>query len=59
MIENISALITKRYGKKIAIDDISNNTPSIEEAKARVQKILDSGIMKRKKIKKFNARKDD
>ncbi len=38
--------------KKMRIDDISNNSKSIEEAKAKVQAILDSGAMKRKKIKK-------
>ena len=38
--------------KKIYIDDISNNSTSIEEAKAKVQAIIDSGAMKRKKIKK-------
>lgn len=38
--------------KKMRVDDISNNSTSIEEAKAKVQAILDSGAMKRKKIKK-------
>lgn len=37
--------------KKMYIDDISNNSTSIEEAKAKVQAVLDSGAMKRKKIK--------
>lgn len=43
--------------KKIYIDDISNSSTSIEEAKAKVQAILDSGTMKRKKIKKIKKHK--
>lgn len=57
MIENLATLINKYYGKQKTIDTISNHSTSIDEAKARVQKIIDSGAMKRKRIKK--RKKDD
>lgn len=37
--------------KKMYVDDISNSSTSIEEAKAKVQAVLDSEAMKRKRIK--------
>lgn len=48
-----------RRRKKIRIDDISNRPTTIEEAKAKVQAILDSGAMKRKKIKKRKKHEKD
>lgn len=57
MIENIGALIgnSKLDGsirrRKDSIDTISRST-SIEEAKAKVQKILEEGRAKRRKRKK-------
>lgn len=57
MIENIGALIgnSKLVGsirrRKDSIDTISRST-SIEEAKAKVQKILEEGRVKRRKRKK-------
>lgn len=57
MIENLATLINKHYGNKKSIDTISNHSKSVEEVKARVQKIIDSGVMKRKRIKK--RKKDD
>jgi len=63
MIENIGELIT-RYRtskKKIPIDTISNSK-SVEEAKAKVQAIIDSGALKRKKVhrrRKQRAKKQE
>lgn len=56
MIVNIGELITKRRDrrrrKKIDTIDNQSSSASIEEAKAKVQAIIDSGAMKRKKIKR-------
>ena len=57
MIENISTLIgnskiVNTIRRRRNIIDISPSQSSIEEAKARVQKIIDDGSKKRKKNKR-------
>lgn len=57
MIENISVLfdnskIVNAIRKKNKIENIKPSSESIEEAKAKVQKILDSGSSKRRKTSK-------
>ena len=57
MIENISTLVGKSklvssIRRRKNIVDIPPSSDSIEEAKARVQKILDKGSAKRRKKKK-------
>lgn len=64
MIINLEELIKSQHNKGFVgrgkkINDISNRATSIEEAKAKVQKILDSGATKRKKIKKRKKHKTD
>ena len=54
MIENISTLVSNskvvnRIRRRKNIEDVIPSTSSIEEAKAKVQKILDAGSKKRKK----------
>lgn len=49
MILNIRELVNNRRNSK-KIDVISNSSTNIEDAKAKVQAIIDSGVMKRKKI---------
>lgn len=62
MIENIGALIgnSKLVGsirrRKYSIDTISRSA-NIEEAKAKVQKILEEGRVKRRKRKKTSDHK--
>ena len=41
----------RRKNKKEILEEIRNNPDKIEKAKAKVQRILDSGKMKRKRIK--------
>lgn len=57
MIENISTLVgnsklVNSIRRRKNIIDIPPSESSIEEAKARVQKILDDGAVKRRKKKK-------
>ena len=61
MILNIRELIDSQHNKGFVrrgkkIDDISNNSSSLEEAKAKVQSIIDSGAMKRKKVKRHKSK---
>lgn len=58
MILNIGELINNRRSNR-KIDVISNNSASIEDAKAKVQAIIDSGAKKRKKLKKKRRKKDE
>ena len=57
MIENLAALINKRRNKSIAMRHISQE--DIESAKAKVQSIIDSGELKRRKVRKCNKKEDD
>lgn len=57
MIENLAALINKRRNKPIAMRHISQE--DIESAKAKVQSIIDSGELKRRKVKKRKKKEDD
>jgi len=57
MIENLAALINKRRNKPIAMRHISQE--DIESAKAKVQSIIDSGELKRRKVRKRKKKEDD
>ena len=55
MILNIRELVGNHRSSK-KIDVISNSSTNIENAKAKVQDIIDSGAMKRKKIRRRKKR---
>ena len=57
MIENLAALINKRRNKPGTMRHISQE--DIESAKAKVQSIIDSGELKRRKVKKRKKKEDD
>lgn len=57
MIENISTLVgnskvVNRIRRRKNIEDVIPSTSSIEEAKAKVQRILDNGAAKHRKKNK-------
>lgn len=62
MIENIGELINnrrkKRSGKHDKIAIIGNYPADIEKAKAKVQKIIESGELKRRKVKKRKKKEE-
>ena len=55
MILNIRELVGNHRSSK-KIDVISNSSANIEDAKAKVKAIIDSGAMKRKKIRRRKKR---
>ena len=55
MILHIRELVGNHRSSK-KIDVISNSSTNIENAKAKVQAIIDSGAMKRKKIRRRKKR---
>lgn len=64
MILNIRELIDSQHNKGYVHrskknNDISNNHSSLEEAKAKVQSIIDSGVMKHKKVKRRKSKSHD
>ena len=64
MILNIRELIDGQHNKGFVrrgkkINDISNDSSTLEEAKAKVQSIIESGAMKRKKVKRRKSKSRD
>ena len=64
MILNIRELIDCQHNKGFVrrgkkINDISNDSSTLEEAKAKVQSIIESGAMKRKKVKRRKSKSRD